>query len=90
MQLVLTDIKVNPKAGFACTSDSLRKGATTAAYAIGVNMQKMKFFSGWAAESSVVLDYIDPTIVPTTTDWYFFGWLTAWGGQPRTTRQTAT
>jgi hypothetical protein len=41
-----------------------------------------KFFGDRATESSVVLDYIDPTVVPTTSDWYFFGWLTPWGGQP--------
>jgi hypothetical protein len=79
-----------PPNGFAWTSHSLPKGATTAAYVIGVNMQKIKFFGGWATESSVLLDYIDPTVAPTTTDWYFFGWLTPWGRQPRTNHQTAT
>jgi hypothetical protein len=73
MCLVLKDIKVNPPFGFTWTSHSLRKGASTIAYAIGVNMQKIKFFGGWATESSVVLNYIDPTIVPTTAAWYFFG-----------------
>jgi hypothetical protein len=46
MQLVLAGIKTHPRDGFVWTSHSLRKGATTAAYAIGVNMQKMKFFGG--------------------------------------------
>jgi hypothetical protein len=59
-------------------------------FAIGVNMQRIQFFGGSMTESSVVLDYIEPTVVPTTADWYFFGWLTPLGGQPRTTRQTAT
>jgi hypothetical protein len=40
-QFVLTDIKGNPRDGFAWTSHSLRKGATTAAYAIRVNIQKI-------------------------------------------------
>jgi hypothetical protein len=53
-------------------------------------MQKIKFFGGWAMESGVMLDFIDPIVVPTITDCYFFGWLAPWGGQPRTTRQTAT
>jgi hypothetical protein len=66
MQLVLKDIKVNRPDGFPWTSVSLRKVATTATYAIGVNMQKMKKTCGWATESSVVLDYIDPIVVPTT------------------------
>jgi hypothetical protein len=90
MDIVLADIKLNPRDGFAWTSHSLRKGPTTAAYAIGVNMHQIRFFGGWATELSVVLAYIDPTVVPTTTDWYFFGWLTPWGGYPRNTRKTTT
>eukprot|EP00873_Tetraselmis_striata_P036045 jgi/Tetstr1/456309/TSEL_043065.t1 len=36
-----------------------------AAYVIGVTMQKIKYFGGWAMlASSVVLDYIDPTVLP--------------------------
>jgi hypothetical protein len=81
--LVLTDIKVNRRDGFAWSSHSLPKGATTAA---NVNMQKFKFFGGWATEFSVVLDYIDPIVDLTTADGYFFGWLTPWGSQPQTTR----
>eukprot|EP00873_Tetraselmis_striata_P002760 jgi/Tetstr1/423024/TSEL_001301.t1 len=38
------------------------QGAITAAYVIGVTMQKVNSFGGWAMESSVVLDYIDPTV----------------------------
>jgi hypothetical protein len=37
--VVLRDIKANPREGFAWTSHSLRKRATTAVYAIRVNMQ---------------------------------------------------
>jgi hypothetical protein len=43
-------------------------------------MQKIDFPGGWVTESSVVLDYIDPTIVPTTAEWYVFGKLTPWDG----------
>jgi hypothetical protein len=28
-------------------------------------MQKIKFFGGWARESDVVLDYVDPTVLPS-------------------------
>jgi hypothetical protein len=31
-------------------------------------MHLIEFFGDWATESSVVLDYIDPTAVPTTAD----------------------
>jgi hypothetical protein len=90
MQLVLKDIKANPPDDFAWISRSLRKGATTAAHAIGVHMLTIIVFGGWATEPSVVLDCIDRSRVPTTSDWYFFGWLTPWGGQPQITRQAAT
>eukprot|EP00873_Tetraselmis_striata_P042740 jgi/Tetstr1/463004/TSEL_007943.t1 len=71
----------------------LQLGATTAAYVIGVRMQKIKYFGGWAMESSVVLDYsIDPTVLPCpAAAWHLFGWMTPWGGQPaRLPRQMAT
>jgi hypothetical protein len=50
-----------PPYGFSLTSNSLRKGAATAAYSVDVTLQKIKHFGGWSTESSVVLDYIDPT-----------------------------
>eukprot|EP00873_Tetraselmis_striata_P012026 jgi/Tetstr1/432290/TSEL_021692.t1 len=59
-----------------------RWGATTTAYVIGVTMQKIKYFGGWAMETSVVLDYIDPTVLPCPAAWHLFGWMTPWGGQP--------
>jgi hypothetical protein len=83
-------ITVNPPDGFAWTSQSLQKDATTTAYAIGVKMLKIRIFGGWATQSSVMLDYIDPTVVPTTADWHFFGWLTPWVGQLQITCQPAT
>jgi hypothetical protein len=84
IHLVIKDINVKAPDGFAWTSHSLRGGATTAAYAIGDTRQKiLKVFGGRAKQSRVVLDYIDPTTAPTTGDWYFFGWLTPWGGQPQ-------
>eukprot|EP00873_Tetraselmis_striata_P020247 jgi/Tetstr1/440511/TSEL_028834.t1 len=67
------------------------QGARTAAYVIGVTMQKIKYFAGWAMESSVVLDYIDPTVLPCSAAWQLFGWMTPWGGKPaRLPRQMAT
>eukprot|EP00873_Tetraselmis_striata_P006291 jgi/Tetstr1/426555/TSEL_001631.t1 len=60
--------------------DAARQGATTAAYVIGVTMQKIKYFGGWAMESSVVLDYIDPIVLPCPAAWHLFGWTTPKGG----------
>jgi hypothetical protein len=35
----------------------------TAAYNVGVMLQKIRYFGGWSTESSVVLDYIDPPVL---------------------------
>jgi hypothetical protein len=51
-------------------------------------MQKIKFFGGWARESVVVLDYIDPTVLPCPGAWQFFGWMTPGGAPPNVTRQS--
>eukprot|EP00873_Tetraselmis_striata_P012177 jgi/Tetstr1/432441/TSEL_021817.t1 len=59
-------------------------GAATAAYAIGVVLQKIKHFGGWAQLSTVVLDNINPTALPCAASWQLFGWLTPWGGPPAT------
>jgi hypothetical protein len=43
-------------------------------------LQKIKHFGGCSTESSVVLDYIDPTALVGRSKWLLFGWLTPWGG----------
>jgi hypothetical protein len=58
---------------FARTLHSLRKGAAIAAYNIGTSMQKINFFGGWTRESDVVLDYINPTVLPCPGAWQLFG-----------------
>jgi hypothetical protein len=73
LQRVLRAVHEQPPEGFAWTSHSLRKGAATEAYNIGTPMQKIKFFGGWARESDVVLDYIDPTVLPSPGAWQLFG-----------------
>jgi hypothetical protein len=45
------------------TWHSLRKGAATPAYNVGVTLQKIKYFGGLSTESNVVLDYIDSTVL---------------------------
>eukprot|EP00873_Tetraselmis_striata_P044569 jgi/Tetstr1/464833/TSEL_009572.t1 len=84
LQLVAHMLDEHPPPGFVWTSHSLRKGAATAAYAIGAVLQRIKHFGGWAQLSSVVLDYINPTALPCAASWQLFGWLTPWGGPPAT------
>eukprot|EP00873_Tetraselmis_striata_P006694 jgi/Tetstr1/426958/TSEL_017171.t1 len=78
LQLVAHMLEEHPPPGFVWTSHFLRKGAATAAYAIGVVLQKIKHFGCWAQLSSVVLDYINPTALPCAASWQLFGWLTPW------------
>eukprot|EP00873_Tetraselmis_striata_P024211 jgi/Tetstr1/444475/TSEL_032356.t1 len=60
-------------AGTSWTSHSLRKGAASAANAIGVPLSHIRYQGGWATNSDVVLDYIDPNVLPSPGAWFFFG-----------------
>eukprot|EP00873_Tetraselmis_striata_P022814 jgi/Tetstr1/443078/TSEL_031134.t1 len=62
-----------PPAGTSSTSHSLRKGAASAANAIGVPLSHIRYQGGWATNSDVVLDYIDPNVLPSPGAWFFFG-----------------
>ena len=61
--------------GYTYSSHSLRKGAATAAHAIGVPLTKICYYGNWSAKSRVVHDYIDPSAEPTPAAYSFFGWL---------------
>jgi hypothetical protein len=37
-----------------------------------------------------MLDYIDPTVLPSPGAWQLFGWMTPGGAPPNVTRETAT
>eukprot|EP00873_Tetraselmis_striata_P023219 jgi/Tetstr1/443483/TSEL_031491.t1 len=52
---------------------SLRKGAASAANAIGAPLSHIRYQGGWATNSDVVLDYIDPNVLPSPGAWFFFG-----------------
>ena len=65
----------SPPPGFTWTSHSLRKGAASAANAINVVLTKIRYMGGWAKDSNVVHDYIDPTMAPTPAALVFFGHL---------------
>jgi hypothetical protein len=91
LQLVLRAVHEHPPGGFAWTSHSLRKGATTTTYGIGTPMQKIKvLFGGWARALDVVRDYIDPTTLPSLGAWQLFGLTIPGGAPPIVTRRTAT
>eukprot|EP00873_Tetraselmis_striata_P043139 jgi/Tetstr1/463403/TSEL_008325.t1 len=61
-------------AGVSCrTSDSLRKGAASAANAIGAPLSHIRYQGGWATNSDVVLDYLDHNGLPSPGAWFFFG-----------------
>eukprot|EP00873_Tetraselmis_striata_P015997 jgi/Tetstr1/436261/TSEL_025103.t1 len=55
------------------TMQVLRKGAASAANAIGVPLSHIRYQGGWATNSDVVLDYIDPNVLPSPDAWFFFG-----------------
>eukprot|EP00873_Tetraselmis_striata_P014442 jgi/Tetstr1/434706/TSEL_002533.t1 len=55
------------------TLQVLRKGAASAANAIGVPLSHIRYQGGWATNSDVVLDYIDPNVLPSPGAWFIFG-----------------
>eukprot|EP00873_Tetraselmis_striata_P010534 jgi/Tetstr1/430798/TSEL_020582.t2 len=66
-------VNAAPPAGTSWTSHSLRKGAASAANAIGAPLSHIRYQGGWATNSDVVLDYIDPNVLPSPRAWFFFG-----------------
>eukprot|EP00873_Tetraselmis_striata_P005334 jgi/Tetstr1/425598/TSEL_016019.t1 len=56
-------VNAAPPAGTSWTSHSLRKGAASAANAIGTPLSHIRYQGGWATNSDVVLDYIDPNVL---------------------------
>ena len=66
---------VQPPPGGAWSSHSLRSGAASACHAVGVSLPSIRYWGGWAATSSVVNDYIDPTVRADEAAYVFFGWL---------------
>eukprot|EP00873_Tetraselmis_striata_P036681 jgi/Tetstr1/456945/TSEL_043615.t1 len=66
-------VNAAPPAGTSWTSHSLRKGAASAANAIGAPLSHIRYQGGWATNSDVVLDYIEPNVLPSPGAWFFFG-----------------
>ena len=65
-----------PPEGFSWTSHSLRKGAASAAHAIGARLTDIRFAGGWATTSNVLeAKYIDFTMQPSPAARLFFDYL---------------
>ena len=75
LALACQTVAHQPPPGLKWTSHSLRKGAATCMNAIGVPLPTIRYWGGWARDSSVVHDYIDPTVRPSPAAFQLFGWL---------------
>ena len=75
LQLVLLRFGISPPAGETWSGHSLRKGAASAASAVGVALDRICWCGGWSIHGSVVHDYIDPTCPSDVAAYRFFGWL---------------
>eukprot|EP00873_Tetraselmis_striata_P042421 jgi/Tetstr1/462685/TSEL_007651.t1 len=64
---------ISPLEATTATIVRLRKGATSAANAIGVPLSHICYQGGWVTNSDVVLDYIAPNVLPSRGAWFFFG-----------------
>ena len=78
LQEALLHVGLEPPPGQAWSGHSPRKGAASAANAIGVTIAKIAYYGGWAPSSTTLpRDYIDPTMPATPAALFFFGWLLA-------------
>ena len=73
--MVLDHLGARPPAGEVWSGHSLRKGAATAAHAIGVSIASICHVGGWSIKSKAVYDYVDPTCRASAAARRFFGWL---------------
>lgn len=75
LKLSLAAVSATVPSGYSWTSHSLRSGPASAANAINVTVTHIRHFGGWARNSDVVHDYIDPNVVATPGAWFFFGFI---------------
>ena len=57
------------------THHALRWGGVTTAYAIGIPLETICFWGGWAFGSDAVYRYVDFTHEPTPADFQAFSWM---------------
>lgn len=72
---ILDHLDLQPPPGDKWSGHSERKGAASAAAAIGVSLNRICWCGGWSIQSSTVHDYIDPTCPPSQAAKRYFGWL---------------
>ena len=72
---VLDHLGKRPPPGEKWSGHSERKGAASAAAAIGVSLDRICWCGGWSIHSSTVRHYIDPTCPPSRAAQRYFGWL---------------
>ena len=78
LQQVAAHCGAAPPEGGAWSGHSVRKGAATAAAAVGVPERTIAYMGTWAVHSTTLArDYIDPSVGPSRAAWFFFGRLTA-------------
>jgi hypothetical protein len=76
LQAAYTTTGHTPPEGFNWTSHNLRKGAASAANAIGARLADIHYQGGWATKSNVLeAKYIDFTMQPSAAARLFFGYL---------------
>eukprot|EP00873_Tetraselmis_striata_P027887 jgi/Tetstr1/448151/TSEL_035444.t1 len=59
--------------GTSWSSHDHRKGAASVANAIGVPLSHIRYMGGWARNSDVILEYIDPNVLLSLGAWFSFG-----------------
>ena len=72
---LLTKLNISPPEGYTYSSHSLRSGAASAAFAVGVDITRICFCGGWAVGSHAVYRYIDLTWQESADADFFFGHL---------------
>ena len=55
----------------------LRLTRVPSAAADGVALDRIRFYGGWAVNSGVTVNYINPTVMADEGSQVFFGWLVA-------------
>jgi hypothetical protein len=75
LKRLLDALKVTPPEGYTYSSHSLRSGAASAAFAIGVNIIRICYCGGWSQGSKAVYSYVDMSWQRSADAMFFFSHL---------------